>query len=47
LKKRLAASVIPEQPRLERLSLAQLEDLSEALFDFKDADDLTEWLARQ
>jgi hypothetical protein len=47
LKKRLAASVLPEQPRLERLSLAQLEDLSEALFDFKDADDLTEWLARQ
>ncbi len=38
-------SVEPElQERIRQLSLAQLEDLAEALFDFSDAADLAAWL---
>ena len=32
------------QERLRGLSIAQLEDLAEALLDFSDATDLTDWL---
>jgi len=35
------------EARLRKLSLAQLEELSEALLDFKEAADLTHWLDAQ
>lgn len=35
------------QSRLGELSVAQLEDLIEALFDFSDVSDLVNWLAER
>ncbi len=45
---RRIGSVDPEvQERLRQLSIAQLEDLAEALLDFSGATDLTDWLNSQ
>ena len=42
---RRIGTVEPElQERIRQLSLAQLEDLAEALLDFSDVADLTAWL---
>lgn len=35
------------QEHLRRLSIAQVEDLAEALLDFSDATDLAHWLRSQ
>lgn len=45
---RRIGTVEPEvQERLRRLSIAQVEDLAEALLDFSDATDLAHWLRSQ
>jgi predicted transposase YdaD len=46
LKRRIGEIEAETQARVERLSLAQLEALSEALLDFTQAQDLTRWLNR-
>ena len=46
LRRRLGTAFVPYQQRIERLTLTQLEDLSEALLDFTGPDDLTQWLAQ-
>jgi predicted transposase YdaD len=49
LKRRLNLEVVPEelQARIHTLSIAQLEALGEALFDFTTMGDLTQWLNEQ
>lgn len=45
---RRIGTINPEvQERLRQLSIPQLEDLAEALLDFSDATDLTDWLSSQ
>ena len=41
---RRIGTVDPELQRIRQLSLAQLEDLAEALLDFSDVTDLAAWL---
>ncbi len=47
LTRRLGAVDSLLQERIQRLSLAQLEDLGEALLDFNHAADLVTWLDGQ
>ena len=47
LQRRFGAAFVSHEQQLEHLTLAQLEDLGEALLDFKDTGDLAQWLARQ
>ncbi len=47
LTRRLGAIDSSLQERIQRLSVAQLEDLGEALLDFESAADLAPWLDRQ
>ena len=47
LQRRFGAAFVSHEKQLEHLSLTQLEDLIEAMFDFKDTGDLAQWLARQ
>ena len=47
LRRRFGAAFVSHEKQLEHLNLTQLEDLGEALLDFKDTGDLAQWLARQ
>ena len=47
LRRRFGAALALPQPQIERLTLEQLEDLSEALLDFTDPGDVARWLAQQ
>ena len=47
LQRRFKAAFVLHERQLENLSLTQLEDLIEAMFDFKDTSDLAQWMARQ
>ncbi len=44
LDRRLGSLSLRMQKRIEKLSLTQLEELSEALLDFSKTEDLTDWL---
>jgi hypothetical protein len=46
LKRRIGDIGADNSARIEQLSLAQLDRLSEALLDFNEAPDLTRWLNR-
>jgi succinate dehydrogenase flavin-adding protein (antitoxin of CptAB toxin-antitoxin module) len=46
LRKRFGAAFVSHEKQLEGLTQAQLEDLGEALLDFKDTGDLAQWLAQ-
>ena len=45
--RRFGAAFVSREKQLEHLTQAQLEDLGEALLDFKDTGDLVQWLAQQ
>ena len=45
--RRFGGPFMSYEKQLENLTLAQLEDLAEALLDFAGAGDLAQWLARQ
>jgi hypothetical protein len=45
--RRFGPMKVADEARLQKLSLAKLEELSEAFLDFKQAADLTHWLAAQ
>ena len=47
LRRRFGAALVGQEQMLEDLSLTQLEDLGEALLDFRDTGDLAQWLTRQ
>jgi chromosome segregation and condensation protein ScpB len=46
LRRRFGAAFVSHEKQLEGLTQAQLEDLGEALLDFKDTGDLAQWLAQ-
>jgi predicted transposase YdaD len=47
LKRRLGEVTAELEKRIRSLSIAQLEDLGEALLDFSDTSDLVAWLEQQ
>lgn len=47
LKRRLGEVTAELEERIRSLSIAQLEDLGEALLDFSDTSDLVAWLEQQ
>ena len=46
LRKRFGTAFMSHEQQLEHLTQTQLEDLGEALLDFKDTGDLVQWLAQ-